>query len=94
MNGRTQSEGREHRVAYLEVVGVWRRGYLERRLDLLRRHGVPNLLLAVSRNLLGDKTTVDLAGMDGRIIPFSKVIPPKEVIAAAERFAVPTCTPA
>ena len=77
---------REGRVAMMEVVGVWRRGYLERRLDLLRSHGRPELLLAVSRKLLSDKGKLPALGSE--IIPFSSAIPAREVLKAVERVAV------
>ena len=79
---------KEGRVACMEVVGMWRRGYLERRAELLARHGATHLLLAVSRNLLGDKGKVAIPALQGRIIPFSRIIPPKDVLAAVEACAV------
>ncbi|MDX9721925.1 MAG: DUF790 family protein [Myxococcota bacterium] len=43
------------RVAYVELIGYWRRAYLERRLELLRHHGPSNLLLVVSERLRLDE---------------------------------------
>ena len=39
-------------TVYMEVLGFWRRGALESRLETLREHGPENLLLAVSKKLL------------------------------------------
>ncbi len=77
-----------NRVAYLEVVGHWRRGYLARRVELLKKHGAPNLLLAVSRNLLGDKGRARLGPLGDRVIPFAKIIPAREVLKLVERVAL------
>ena len=44
---------------YMEVLGFWRRGAMESRLEVLRRHGPENLLLAVSNQLLTEADDVD-----------------------------------
>ena len=75
----------EGRVAHLEIVGFWRRDYLERRVELLKKHGPGNLILAVSRKLRASKEK--LGDFDGEVIDFSEIIPPKTVIEAAERIA-------
>ena len=36
---------------YMEILGFWRRGAVDSRLALLRRHGPKNLILAISREL-------------------------------------------
>ncbi|MFH1466879.1 MAG: DUF790 family protein [Pseudomonadota bacterium] len=77
---------REGRTALLEVVGVWRRGYLERRLDLLRRHGRPDLILAVSRTLLGDKGK-GAGDLGAEVVPFSSAIPARKVLELVEKVA-------
>ena len=47
----------------MEVLGYWRRGAVENRLKLLRRHGPKNLLLAISKQLAGGEEGLDeLAG--------------------------------
>ncbi|MEM6457249.1 MAG: DUF790 family protein, partial [Acidobacteriota bacterium] len=44
---------------YLEMFGYWRRGAVERRLKLLRRHGPGNVLVALSANLAAGEETAD-----------------------------------
>lgn len=48
---------------HMEILGFWRRGSVESRLELLRRHGPRNMILAVSRELrVDEKGTADLPG--------------------------------
>lgn len=48
---------------YMEVLGFWRRGALDSRLKLLRKHGPKNLILAVSKQLMTDPEELeDLPG--------------------------------
>ena len=75
-----------HRDGYtvsIEILGFWRRGSLERRLDLLRRHGPRNLIIAASRKLMQGKE-VDLEGLGDAVVLFSETIPVKEVLRVAE----------
>lgn len=72
-------DGRE---AWLEILGFWRRGWLERRLELYREHGPGNLILAVSKQLQG--SAEGLEGFAGAIHVFREAISPKEVVALAE----------
>lgn len=81
------------RVAYLEIVGFWRRGYLERRIQLYRDSGPGNLILAVSRQLQG--SVEGLEGFGGEVYVFREVLVPKDIIALAERVArIPAFQPA
>lgn len=73
------------RTAYLEILGYWKRDYLERRIEGLRRHGPGNLILAVSKKL-GDVDQLDEIGAE--VVLFSKIVPVKDVLAAAERVAL------
>lgn len=74
---------REGRVAWLEIVGFWRRDYLERRLELLERYGPGNLILALSTKLV----TEEVGELPGEVVPFARVVPARDVLAAAERVA-------
>lgn len=47
---------------YMEILGFWRRGSLEARVQLLEKHGPRNLILAVSKELHVDAEDVDLSG--------------------------------
>ena len=75
------------RVAHLDIVGFWRRGYLEKRL----KETPPNVLLAVSRKRAGEKKV--RANLGDQIIPFAEIIPAKQVLAMLEIIAEPRNTP-
>jgi predicted nuclease of restriction endonuclease-like RecB superfamily len=77
---------REGRVAFLEIVGFWRREYLERRLEWLARYAPGNLVLAVSRKLRVGEGGHELPGA---VIEFAEVVPPKRVLEAIEAVATP-----
>ncbi|MBN2798969.1 MAG: DUF790 family protein [Deltaproteobacteria bacterium] len=76
---------RDGRVAWIEIVGYWRRDYLRRRLDALNRWGPGNLILAVSRKLMTEDE--DLSEFAGEVVPFTQAVPVRELLAAAERVA-------
>lgn len=76
---------KDGRTAFLEIIGFWRRDYLERRVAWLTRYGPGNLVLAVSRRLLADKDA--LRDFPGTVIPFAEVVPAKQVLAAIEEVA-------
>ncbi|MDP2316207.1 MAG: DUF790 family protein [Pseudomonadota bacterium] len=70
------------KVAWLEILGFWRKGSIERRLKLLKRHGPANLIVAVSKKLAGE------AGeLPDLVVPFVEVIPAKEVLRRVEAVA-------
>jgi predicted nuclease of restriction endonuclease-like RecB superfamily len=75
------------RCAHLEIVGYWRSDWLARRLDLLRRYGPGNVVLAVSRKLCAEERPTD--GWGPEVIEFSQVVPSKRVLEVAEAIAVP-----
>lgn len=66
------------RVAHLDIVGWWRKGYLERRLKNLPA----NVVLAVSRKLAADK-----GELPKQVISFAEIIPPKAVLERIEVVA-------
>jgi len=73
---------RDGRVGHLEIIGFWRKGYLETRLKALP----DNVILAVSSRLAGDKTKLP-AKVQDQVIQFAEVIPPKKVIDKLEAVA-------
>lgn len=76
-------DGRE---AFLEIVGFWRRGYLESRFELLRRHGPTNLILAVSDRLkVSDE---ELSTLPARVFLYKGTIIAKELLELAEGCAL------
>jgi predicted nuclease of restriction endonuclease-like RecB superfamily len=82
-------DGRE---AYVELVGFWRKGYLETRLSLLREAGPPNLILAISDRL----RVADEEAQTGqaRILWYKGTIVAKDLLAMAESCAVkPSAVP-
>lgn len=74
------------RVAYVEVVGTWRRSWLARRLALLAEKGPPNLVLCVSKSLAAEKEALD--GLPGALVVFAQVIPLPKLLAAVESVAL------
>lgn len=73
------------RTAFIEILGYWRKDYLARRVEALRMHGPGNLILAVSKKM--GKST-DLSNIGAEVVPFAKIVPVKDVLAAAERVAL------
>lgn len=76
-------DGRE---ALLEIVGFWRKSYLESRGELLAKHGPKNLVLAVSQRLRASEDTLE--SMQGAVVFFKDVIPVKEVLARCAEVAL------
>jgi predicted nuclease of restriction endonuclease-like RecB superfamily len=74
-------DGRE---ALLEIVGFWRRASLDSRLEVLKKHGPPHLILAVSQRLRGSED--DLAQIPGEVFFFKDVILTRDVLERAERL--------
>jgi predicted nuclease of restriction endonuclease-like RecB superfamily len=70
------------RVGHLEIVGFWRKGYLEQRLARLP----DNVILAVSSRLAGETGKLPSA-VNAQIIQFAEVIPPKKVVDRLEQIA-------
>jgi predicted nuclease of restriction endonuclease-like RecB superfamily len=73
------------RVALFEIVGFWRSDYLKRKLEKIRRAGLPHLIVAIS-------TTLNVSEEDFRDIPgafffFKTSINPKEVLEKLETIA-------
>lgn len=82
-----RDDGRE---ALLEIVGFWRKGYLESRLALLREYGPRNLVLAVSRRLRVSEEEV--SEVQGEVFFFKDVILTRDVIERAERVGIAPST--
>jgi predicted nuclease of restriction endonuclease-like RecB superfamily len=76
---------RDGREALLEIVGYWRKGYLEARGALLAEHGPKNLILAISQRLRASEEKLE--SMPGAYVFFKDVIPVKEIVALCERVA-------
>lgn len=73
------------RVGHLEIVGYWRKDYLQRRVELLKKHGPGNLILAVSRKLVADDSALE--GFEGEVVTFAQVVPAAQVRDALEKVA-------
>ena len=74
------------RVALLEIVGFWRADYLQRKLDKLRRAGLPNLIIAVSATL--KVSAEDFRDIPGSVFFFKKTLNPKDVLERLEQVAI------
>lgn len=71
------------RTALLEIVGFWRRDYLERKLMKLRRAGRANMVVAVSADLnVGEE---ELRQIPGRVLFFKHRLNPHEVLVRLEQ---------
>jgi predicted nuclease of restriction endonuclease-like RecB superfamily len=75
---------KEGRVAHLEILGFWRKGSIERRIELLRKHGPANLVVAVSKRYATDKD----GELPDSVVPFAEVVPAKEVLRRVEQVAI------
>ena len=75
---------KDGRIAWLEVLGYWRKSGLAARLAAQAEHGPANLLLAVSRKLAGDPAT-----LPDTVIPFTEVVPTRELLRRLEGQARP-----
>lgn len=75
---------KDGRVAYLEVLGFWRKASLQRRVANITRHGPSNLVLAVSRRLSAEAS----AALPDAVVPFAEVIPVKAVRTRIEAVAL------
>ncbi len=78
------------RTALLEIIGFWRKGWLEAKAEHLKKHGPSHLILAVSDRLRADKdgkgVDVDLGGV--HLYPFKGVLLPKKLLELVEAVAV------
>jgi hypothetical protein len=74
---------KDGRVAFLDILGYWRKSSLERRLASTPAH----VLLAVSKRLLGEKGVP--ADLSRQVILFAEVIPSKDLLARLEAAAIP-----
>ena len=70
----------------LEIVGYWRPEYLRKKFALLQKSGRTDVILAVSERLNLEKAGVDTREFEVRVVFFKGVLPPKEVLAIAERL--------
>jgi hypothetical protein len=71
--------------AWLDVLGFWNRGCLAARLDLVRRSGLPNLILAVSRALAAGAEGLD--DLPGEVYVFRSLPLAREVLARLARLS-------
>ena len=72
--------------AWLEVFGYWNRGTVARRLELLRRHGPRNLVLALSKNLAaGEEESLD--DLPAEVYVYRSTPSARRIVAALDRLA-------
>jgi predicted nuclease of restriction endonuclease-like RecB superfamily len=83
---------KDGREAYLEIIGYWRKGYLESRFEFLKNTGPTNLILAVSDRLRVSEEA--LAELPARAFLYKGTIIAKDLLAIVESCAkVPTQQP-
>jgi hypothetical protein len=68
----------------MEVLGFWRKGAVESRLELLRRHGPDNLILALSKQLATGRD--DLDELPGEVHLFRRQPIARQVLKVLERM--------
>ncbi len=76
----THEDGRR---VFMEVLGFWRKGAVASRLALLRRHGPPNLILALSKQLATEREGLD--ELPGEVYVFRRQPVARQVLAVLER---------
>lgn len=74
------------RVAWLEIVGFWKRDWLESRLALLREAAPKNLILAVPWRLRGSDES--LADSPVEVMFYKETVIAKELVERAEKVAL------
>ena len=67
---------------YLDFLGYWRSGGVCTRLDLLRRYGPPNLILAISSELAVDEETS--TGLPGEVYEFRRTPVARDILKILE----------
>jgi len=72
------------KTVHLEIVGFWRKQWLERRLEWLKKYGPGNLVIAVSTKLQGSQDALE--SFPGGVVSFAEILSPKKVIDAAEQI--------
>ncbi|MBC8232878.1 DUF790 family protein [bacterium] len=74
------------RRAIMEIVGFWTPDYLRKKLDKLRRAGLPNMVIAVSEKL--NCSADDFVDIPGEAVFFKNRINVNEVIERVEQCAL------
>ncbi len=69
---------------YMEILGFWRRGGVQTRLDLLKQHGPPNLILAISKELAVDEE--EAGNLPGEIYVFRQTPIARKINKILERM--------
>ncbi len=68
---------------FMEVFGFWNRGAVAARLELLRRHGPPNLILALSKQLASGQE--GLEELPGEVYVFRATPIARQVVKLLEK---------
>ncbi|MEM9290876.1 MAG: DUF790 family protein [Acidobacteriota bacterium] len=75
-------------VVHMEVFGYWNRGAVAKRVQLLRRRGPKNLILALSKSLAGDGES--LADLPSEVYVFRTAPVAREVVKRLDAFLEPS----
>lgn len=78
------------RRAYLDVLGFWNQGSLERRIELIRRHAPGELILAVSKSLATGRD--DLESLPASVYVYRSMPLAKQVLERLEGLGVGATT--
>ena len=83
---------RDGRVAWLEIVGFWKRDWLSSRLALLKECAPKNLILAVPWKLRGSDESLEDPPVE--VMFYKDTVIAKDLLERAERVALAEVTPA
>ena len=75
------------RRVHLDIVGFWRRGWLESRWQSLQQAHIQGWILCLSRQLATER--VDTTDCPTPLLTFASVIPLKQLLALVEQHALP-----
>jgi predicted nuclease of restriction endonuclease-like RecB superfamily len=77
---------KDGREAYLEIIGYWRKGYLESRFELIKASGPTNLILAISDRFRVSEE--ELAQLPARAFLYKGTIIAKDLLELVEKCAI------
>ena len=71
---------------FMEVLGFWRKGAVQARLQTLQKHGPSNMILAISKQLVTEAD--DLDDLPGEVYVFRSTPIARQVLRLLEKIRV------
>ena len=75
------------RRAYVEIFGFWNKGAVKRRMQAIKKHAPPGVVVAVLGSL-GAGAAEDLDRLPASVVVFKRTLLPKKLLSAVEAVAV------